>query len=642
MAPTTPGKPRAAKAGKPKTGASGYQLLPIRDVTGGIDLRRSPSLLAANRARTLRNWSLQEQGALLVYPGFKSFSTASLGNGRIQGGQRVYLSSGAFSLGAFGGSVYKPSDAGVWGAAVLAGLDAAAEVHFPFDRTFVAALDGVHVPKKSLDGLTWTQLGISAPVAAPTLNPIAGGTLTSGDQLEISFSYRRATVPSHEGNEGPTALITPAAGNLSVDVVCAASADPQVTEIDVYVRDVTAGETTRQRAGFVANPGVGTATVHLTAITWTAAGTPPAPTTNGIAPIAAFGANWKNRWWLRDAVVKNRLWFSQIFDVESYPPLFFLDVPFPKGDNISAFLPQGNTLVLCGDTSIMLIVGQTSLDFEVRPALSVMEGALGARAMEAIENGVVHAGAGGVYLFDGASDRLLSYDIDPGWQHCMSTASVQDLKRLALAYHAPRKELRIAMPTLFPFGTPGEWILDLNRTRLQEEPAWTSTDRAIGGYISWNGAEAVAGARGKLFSWSTTIGKLYQEATGTDADGQNMIATYEGPTLTTEGHVAAFIDTHGEFQPAGGSLTQEIFVDGVSQGQTAIPIGGNQATYDGTAQYDTATYAGATRTQWPAQLLPLSAEGISIQATYQYAGQDPFRLYNYGIGLVLEPALRGM
>ena len=35
-----------------------YQILEINDLSGGLDLRRSPTLLQSNRARVLKNYSL--------------------------------------------------------------------------------------------------------------------------------------------------------------------------------------------------------------------------------------------------------------------------------------------------------------------------------------------------------------------------------------------------------------------------------------------------------------------------------------------------------------------------------------------------------------------------------------------------------
>jgi hypothetical protein len=104
----------------------------VSDLSGGLDQRKAPTLLKANRARVLQNWSLREPGALVVYPGWTTFSTASLGSGRPQGGQRIYLGSGTpFTLAAWNGGVYKPTDAGVWGAAVSSGWSSSNDIFFP-------------------------------------------------------------------------------------------------------------------------------------------------------------------------------------------------------------------------------------------------------------------------------------------------------------------------------------------------------------------------------------------------------------------------------------------------------------------------------------------------------------------------------
>src|ERR1041384_4688195 len=90
------------------------QILTVDDLTGGIDLRRTQSLIGSNRARTLKNWSLEEPGALVVRPGYQAVSSVTFGSNP-QGGERVYLASTAFTLMAIDGAVYKPSDAWVKG-----------------------------------------------------------------------------------------------------------------------------------------------------------------------------------------------------------------------------------------------------------------------------------------------------------------------------------------------------------------------------------------------------------------------------------------------------------------------------------------------------------------------------------------------
>src|SRR5687767_7289393 len=82
-----------------------YQSIPIEDLTGGMDLRRSETLLKPTRSAVCRNWSLAEPGALKVRPGYASFSTL-LSTKASQGAQRVYLGSTQGTLVAVNGEVY--------------------------------------------------------------------------------------------------------------------------------------------------------------------------------------------------------------------------------------------------------------------------------------------------------------------------------------------------------------------------------------------------------------------------------------------------------------------------------------------------------------------------------------------------------
>ena len=613
------------------------ELLQVSDISAGLDLRKSPSLLKPNRARRLRNWSLSEPGALVVYPGWDLLSTSSLGNVRAQGGQRVYFGSGSpFMLAGYDGSVYKPSDAGVWGAAVLTGLNASNEMYFPHDRDLVAVFDGANVPKKSVDGTTWTQFGITAPSVAPTATAVnAGGTLTDTSVYEFSYSYVDDGLVA-ESNESATVQVTMATPNLTARVGVTASADPQVDTIYIYARDVTAGETVRRKVASRANT---TGTTDVLTESWSSA--VEAPTDHTVPPALSFGVLWKNRWWARHATVKNRLHFTQIFEPQSWPALYYIDIPFERGDEISALIAYGDTLVVFGQSSKpFLIIGQTSLDFEVRPSAVAEAGALGPRAVGLIENGIVHAAAEGVYIFDGASDRLLSYDIDPGWRDMVSGSTVADLQRIPVQYHRARKEVRIGVPRLYPYNTAGEWIIDLNRTRLQESPAWTTTDRTVGGYIHWDGNEPSVGNRGRLFSWSNTTGQLYEEAVGTTANGSDMVTDYEGPTFATGLPMARFLQYFDEYEPNAGSFSREVLIDGVSVWSSGGSVGAGQAMY-GTGLYGTATYAGAGRRPYVTDL-PLEAEGRSLVVRSTYTGQAAFKWFSYATAVLAESLPRGL
>jgi hypothetical protein len=297
----------------------------------------------------------------------------------------------------------------------------------------------------------------------------------------------------------------------------------------------------------------------------------------------SFAAVWRNRWWGVDATVKNRIHFTQVFQAQSWPTLFYIDIPFERGDQITALMPLGDTLIVFGNVKVFLIIGQTSLDFEVRPSAGAVNGALGFRAVTIIEQGVFHVSSGGAFLFDGATDRLLTQDLDPAWRDLMSRAAVSDIARIAALYHDPRKEVHISVPTLYGTTGPGEWVLDLTRTRLQQDPSWTSTTRAIGGYISWDGAEATAGNRGRLFSWDMTQGLLNEEITGTTANGNDIVVEYQGAALVgAQYRTSRFIDIHGEYLPATATFSLDVFVDDKLVTTVVLPTGASQSIY-GTA-----------------------------------------------------------
>lgn len=620
-----------------------YTLLPVDDLTGGIDLRRAPTNLTPNRARILRNWSIQTPGELAVYPGWISHSTASLGSGRCQGGKRIYLGIGnPFTLVGWNGGIYKPTDAGVWGSAVSTGWSTTTEIDFVHDRDLVAIFDATTAAKKSVDGSAWTNFGIAAPGSAPTGVGAAGGSLTSASTYEFSYTGKDDAL-GHEGNESATVQVSPGGTNKTITLTLTKHSDTQVDTLTVYARDVTAGEAIRRKVGTVANPAGASVTYNVTSNSW-GSGT-EALTDHNVPPLLAFGVVWKNRWWARHATVKNRLYFSQVFENQSWPATFYIDIPFERGDAIVALLPLGDTLVVFGQTKVFLLIGQTSLDFEVRPSGASQAGAFGFRSVAALEEGALHVSAEGIYIFDGATDRLLTNDVDAldgtrGWRQYVTSATAAVLEKTPVCYHQAAKEVRCAVSNLYPFGTAGEWLLDLNRTRLQEMPAWTTTDRTVGGYIVWDGPEPTAGNRGRLFSWSDTIGKLYEERTGTTADGSNFVADYEGTTFTFNGRIVQVPSSYVELEPHGGTLAMEILLDGVSAGSQNVDLSGSFSVY-GTSVYGTAHYGGQNRATrvvtWP-----MSAEGRTVSTKLTYTGQETMRVFTYQHGVVPEVAISGI
>jgi hypothetical protein len=434
-----------------------YQLVSVDDMTGGLDLRRSPSLMTPSRARALRNFSLSEPGALKVRPGWLAYSTGSLGTNRPQGGVRAYLGSTQFSLFSYHGGVYLVPDNGVLPAtSVLGGLSTAYDHHFIYDRQMVGVFDSTSIPKKSTNGTDWARLGIAASTVASTCSVGAGTSDLSTSEFSFAYTYKdRGLGYESNGSPGSTCRLT-STGNV-VTLNIPNSTDAQVDAIVVYGKSVTAGETVFRKVSSAAMSSGASSTVVVNSSAWSA--NPEIPTNHTPAVPMAFGVNWKNRWWARDATVGNRIRFTEIFMPQAWSAFYYIDIPFEKGDEITAIIPQGDTLLVFGGSKPYLIIGETSLDFVVKPSAAAQAGALGPRAVEEIEQGILHASAEGVFLFDGASDRLLSFDIEPGWRDLVANAPSTSLERVACVYDYRSKEVRIAVPRLYPRSVPGEWCL---------------------------------------------------------------------------------------------------------------------------------------------------------------------------------------
>lgn len=612
------------------------QLIEVTDLSGGLDLRRSPTLVAPTRARVLKNFSLSEPGALLVRKGYQAYSSNSLGGNRIQGGQRAYLTGSEITLIAYDGKVHQVRDSGeINSTAVYSTISADREVFFPYDRSLVAVMDGVNRPRKSTDGLSWQLMGLDASNLSCTTTSTGNGSL-SNSEFEVSFTYKDRGL-AHESNIS-TVLSTITLGTTgAIAVEVPNSTDPQTDAIVLYARNKTAGETVLRKVSSAAVQVGVSSTYTITSSAWSA--NEEAPTNHNAPTAFRFAVVWKNRWWGKDPLVGNRLHFTELFQPQSWPTLFYIDIPFERGDEITAIIAQGDTLLVFGQSRAFLIIGQTSLDFEVRPSAGAQAGALGPRAVELIEQGVLHASAEGVFVFDGATDELLSFDIEPAWRDVVQNSASTSLELVDLVYEFKHKEVRIAVPRVFPRGQRGELVLDLNRTRETETPAWTDTDRDIVGYLHLDGDEPTAGNRGRLLSWPSSGGRLFEESTGTTANSSNLTAEYEGPHVTLGLHRARLITVRGEYEPHAGALTIEPVLDDQSMGSQSVNIGAGIAQF-GSAIFGTSVFGGSGRRMFT-NVQPLNAEGRTAWLKITYTGAEQFRLFTYSMEIVPENAVRG-
>lgn len=605
-------------------------------MTAGVNLRPSASSIKESQARRLLNCSISNKGELVSYPGWETFSiTPSLGARRIQGAKRVYTEVQTRTVFVDNGSVYAVKDDrnNTFPFTPPSARSTTNAVDIVFDRDIFAIFDGLSVPvyAAEIEDIFY-QLGITAP-SAPSLSAVAGGSLVSGNTYEVGYAYVNSGYRNQMSSLSVTDTQQVSGGNLSIRVPITASSDPQVDEVRIYARDVTAGETVLRLAATFDNTSNDR---DLTSNTWD--GQEEAPEDHGVAPTGLqFGFVWKNRWW---GVIGNTLHFSEIFQPLNWPSTYNVDIPLENGEVIKGGRPLGDILVLFGHTRAYIITGQTALDFEVRPALGSQTGVLGFNSLDAVESGILHAGVDGVYLYNGATDTLLSYPIQPAWQHMVATASPTDLARVPVVYHKAEKEVRIAVADRYPDGGRGEWILDLNRS-LGEEPAWFSTDRDIGGYVAWDGPEDTAGNQGRILSFPTTAALFREERVGTTADGGSLTAEYDGPALPLGLQMNRVVDTYVEVQPLGGTLTVDLAVDGALQGAQTVTTSGAVSLY-GVGLYGVASYSTVYLRQTKPLIWPLTAEGRTAQLFIRYTGTDTMKFFSYTHNVVPETYPRGI
>src|SRR3990167_3052546 len=545
---------------RPTTARPVYQAIPVQDLTGGLDLRRSPTLVAPERSVVCKNWSLAEPGALRMRPGWTSF-TNNLSTRAAQGTHRIYLGSTQGTVIASQGNLYLLPDNGTWpSTSQYAGLSTSAEIHFIHDRNLAAAFDGSTWAVKSTDLVTWTRLGIApSTVGATAASEANSSEALSTSEFAFVFTYKDRGLAYESDPTTAVSTITLTSTGNAIKLNIPNSTDGQVDAFVVYARNKTAGETVFRKASPAAQSGGVSSTIVIESSVWSA--NDEAPSTHGAPPLLSFGGNWKKRWWARSSEFPTRLYFTDIFLPQAWPAAYYIDLPFSNGEEINAIQPQGDTLTIHGDSQIFLVIGQTSLDFEVRPSLGAQSGALGPKAVTALEAGVVHASAEGVFLFDGASDRLLSHDLTPWWRDMVANSASTAVARVAVVYDWQQKELRVAVPRRYPSADRGEWILDLNRTREADAPTWCDTDRNILHYLFWDGDEPQSGNRGQLQSLPSTAVRVHNESTGTTADGADLSAEYNGPTFAAGLNRARYTDLHVEYEPHAGSFTAETMVD---------------------------------------------------------------------------------
>jgi hypothetical protein len=603
-----------------------YQTLPLAAPTGGLDLRTSLTQMGDDRARMVANVSLSEPGVFVSRAGFRTLTTDTGGilpPDRIQGALRAYFRTSTPSA--------VSTTATIWAKGGEIGLSNSADmISLVSDGQIVGAFDGVStLARKSTNGSSWTRFGIAPGSTGPTLSTLSTGGLSSGEYA-VSWTYKDRDL-AYESNGPAGSTITLSASSGAINVVIPNSTDAQVEAFIVYARKVSAGETVLRKVSSQAQSSGVSSTLVLTSTAWTTGA--EIPTTHTLPPTLSFGTVWKNRWWARDASVANRLRFSEIFLPQAWPANYYVDLPFEKGDEIRAVHPFGDTLLVLGAGKVFIVLGTTTTDFEIRPALGSRDGAFGPRAVCSVDNGVVHAGANGVHWFDGTADTLLSDAIDPMWQEILNAAPSSLTMQTAIVEDRRSRELRITSPGFDTLGKgyAGEWVLDLAQFRMGKTAVWSMTDRQIGGYLPYDGPEGASSLQNLLLSYyNSTAPAVYtnEESTGDTANGAPMLGQWISRAVGIGAHAANWVDVRGEYDPrtSTNTLNVQAWVDGIALASVpcALSSAAPSSVYDARRQFYTP--------------LPLSRPGRTLGINI--SAPAPFRISNIDLGFVPEPKPR--
>lgn len=587
---------------------------------GGMNRRLSKFLLPEPQCQDILNFVFDERGALTKIAGFAKWNTTSVGSGPFQGGGRWYaVGQPPHFIEVHNGDVYQGDDATKTFTLIASGVfTAGTKIRSVVNRDLLFLVNGVDENKK-WNGTTLTKMGVAAPTTAPSAATNGGGVLTGTYQWKVTFVTATA-----ESNGSPASNQLTLSSNQVLLSSIPTSPDPQVLRRRIY-RTAAGGSTYL----FVGQINDNTTTTFVD-------NTPDAslgatiPTRNHPPERGSLIEHFKHRLWIAgDPNNPRRLYFSEFFEPESWPPTYYVDIPMVPGDRITAIKAMGDMLVIYGHNAPFLLIGETSFDFTVKRSLAQV-GTDSAESVVTVENAHIYAGRMGVYAFDGAISRLLSDDIDP----IIRDISATDWTKAAGVYYEKKKQYRLAvrLPGMPGTANTHELILDL---RYQQ---WTKTDRGVQYYRTLTGP----GESGTLFSASPTDGIFFEQDFGTTADGSTYTALWK-----SKAYPLGMLDAIKWFrhvllwaEPSTG-LVLEVTLDDDPTKVFVFDLsasGSSGNSLYGLSQYGSAVYGGQkiVRTE---RSYPQTAVGRYIQFRLEHTGA-PTKVFSLETSYRLHPVLR--
>ncbi|MEM4217065.1 MAG: hypothetical protein QXZ09_03495 [Candidatus Methanomethylicaceae archaeon] len=480
------------------------ELLRIQNFRG-MNTRVSKFLIPDGAAQEAINFIFDEEGVLTVIRGHNRWNSTSLGDGGVQGCARFYrVGHNPELVLVHNGKIYKGDDQTRSFVEVYSGLDVSAPVEMKATRDLLFIANGVNRPVK-WDGTNVTLMGLDAPTTAPTASAGGSGNLNGTYSWKVTFVS--ATMESNGSPVSNQLTVSNQSVNLSNIPI---SPDPQVAKRRIY-RTLAGGTVFK----FVGEINDNTTTTFTDNIPDSGLG-PDIPFDKDPPPRGRIMEVFKNRLWMAGVPgYPRRLFFSEYFEPEAWPPSYYVDMQIPQGDEITGLKVLGEVLVVYSRNVPLIVIGESPFDFVVKRTFANF-GAESNRSIVQVENTHIFLSRFGVYAFDGAVTRLLSDDILPTFRN---TTDPSTLKNAAATYYDKRKQYRLSLYSkdLASSGDAktnnSEWILDLRTS------SWTRSTKKIGQYVNLDGP----GDKGDIIFTSPSEGLIYTEDDGFTFDGQEFM-----------------------------------------------------------------------------------------------------------------------
>lgn len=435
-----------------------YTFIGEKFASGGINLKWNDMNLADNESPNCKNVMITRRNAISSRTGYVKLNQDQVNSNpeSCLGLYQMHNSDGTdYLLSCWSdGVVYTGTT--ILTATAITGQDVAALYDFAALNDWSIIVNGVD-PNWQYDGTNAYELGIDAPVAAPTDGGAAAGAMAGGN---YQWMYTFVDAYGNESNPSPASASIVVINGRIINI--AVSADPQVVDRNIYRTTVGPGGVYY----FAGSAGDNTAVTYTDLLNDTGLGT-EVDYDNDKPPIFRYVATHKNRLFGVDAVVLCRLWISKEFQPGQAPLLNFIDISPDDGDIITGIVSFFDQLVIFKRNSIYVLSGNTENEFAIqRAATDSRIGCVAFRTAKVVDNRLFFLSERGVYAFDGLRTQYLSERIEPAFDRNTSNTTmvfnwVQESLSCALNYkNGSRNWYILAVPTGSETHNSYIWIYD--------------------------------------------------------------------------------------------------------------------------------------------------------------------------------------